>query len=215
MSEFLKAWRITLEHEGGYSDNYNDLGNFCTGVDEMIGTKYGITCNSYWNYYNNPPTAENMRNLTVSQAGEIAKGTIWTPYNLGAIPLQPIANQIFDIMFHFSPTTGADIIQKALISTGINLPYYGNDKIFGSETLNAIIKACNTGKGAELNQNLINYRVAYYENRVKTRPDQLIFLKGWLNRANDYALRIIKNKSLPYLVIALSVFGFISYKYSK
>lgn len=184
MSEFGIAWNITAGHEGGLSLNPDDYGNFYNS--ELIGTKYGITATYYYSVTGRNISRQKMANLTKSQAGDIARAGAWTKYSLDSIPLQYIANQIFDILFHFSFSTASRIIQLSVLQAGGNLNQYGQDNKFGSETLKAIIDLCKTGKGEELNNSLVAQRIIFYNSRVLQNSNMTVFIKGWLSRAKDY-----------------------------
>jgi len=47
---FEESFKVLIGHEGGYSDDRNDPGNWTggkVGVGELLGTKYGVAANSY------------------------------------------------------------------------------------------------------------------------------------------------------------------------
>jgi lysozyme family protein len=213
MATFSQAWSLTDLHEGGYQDNYLDTGNFCSGYDsgfDIVGTNHGITCNTYFAYYGFYATKESMKLLTSSDAGKIAEYLYWDKYNLASIPIQGIANQVFDFLFHFSYRTASDLIQMAILQAGGHLPEYGNDKQFGSETLFAIIQLCNLGKADLLNQKLIDVRTDYYNNRVISIPSQAVFIDGWINRADSYTMSFIKGSAITVTLLALGTFWYLS-----
>lgn len=62
-----------LGHEGGYSSDRNDPGNWTggrVGVGKLVGTKFGIAANTY-------PTLD-IKNLTWEQAKAIYRRDFWT-----------------------------------------------------------------------------------------------------------------------------------------
>ena len=72
MIDFDQAFDRLIGHEGGYSDDQRDLGNWTSGkvgVGELKGTKYGIAAHSY-------PYLD-IKNLTLEQAKEIYKRDFW------------------------------------------------------------------------------------------------------------------------------------------
>jgi hypothetical protein len=72
---FDQAFHRLIGHEGGYSDDRRDPGNWTKGkigAGILKGTKYGLAANTYPNL--------DIKNLTLAQAKEIYKktgGTSW------------------------------------------------------------------------------------------------------------------------------------------
>ena len=69
---FDEAFRRLIGHEGGYSADRRDPGNWTggkVGVGVLKGTKYGIAANTYPNL--------DIKNLTIAQAKEIYKKDWW------------------------------------------------------------------------------------------------------------------------------------------
>lgn len=70
--KFDVAFDRLIKHEGGYSDDPRDLGNWtggAVGVGELKGTKFGIAAHSY-------PYLD-IKNLTLAQAKEIYRRDFW------------------------------------------------------------------------------------------------------------------------------------------
>lgn len=68
-------------HEGGFSDNARDPGNWTggkVGVGVLLGTKFGIAANTY-------PTLD-IRNLTWEQAKVIYERDYWIPAHCDELP---------------------------------------------------------------------------------------------------------------------------------
>lgn len=73
--------RRILSHEGGFSDNRNDPGNWTggkVGVGKLNGTKFGIAANTY-------PTL-NIKALTWEQAVEIYRRDFWKASKADTLP---------------------------------------------------------------------------------------------------------------------------------
>lgn len=205
MTSFTTAWLHTEEFEGGYQNNPSDIGNYC-GYNSyfglLVGTNHGITCDTYKAYYGYAPSVQQMQALTAVQAGDIAKHLVWDRYNLSVIPHQKIATQIFDILFHFSFSSASRIIQQSIIDSGGYLSS-GIDKIFGSETLQAIITLINQGKAEELNQNIIKNQLDHYSNRVNEDVTQNEWYDGWVRRARSHYFEITKGITKPIVTVGL------------
>lgn len=188
MSKFAEAWYNTLNWEGGYSNDPDDQGNYYNGI--LMGTKYGITPSYLSTVSGITPTKEMMQNLDLNAAYNLALNGTWNRYAIGNITCQKVANQIFDMLFHFSYRTASILIQSAVISSGGSLPMYGIDEMYGSETLAAINYLCAHGKDNLLSGYLAGERVLYYEARVSSKPSQAKFLDGWIKRAISFATPI-------------------------
>lgn len=72
MIDFDKAFDRLIKHEGGYTDDPKDPGNWTggrVGVGELKGTKFGIAANTY-GYLD-------IKNLTLQQAKDIYRRDFW------------------------------------------------------------------------------------------------------------------------------------------
>ena len=72
-SDFELSFKLLIGHEGGFTDNRADRGNWTSGqigVGELRGTKFGISAMSYPNL--------DIRNLTLQQAHDIYFRDFWT-----------------------------------------------------------------------------------------------------------------------------------------
>ena len=79
--DFARAFELVIGHEGGYTDNPNDPGNWTsgrTGQGECKGTKYGISAASYPNL--------DIKNLTLDEAQAIYRKDYWAPAGCPDMP---------------------------------------------------------------------------------------------------------------------------------
>jgi lysozyme family protein len=133
MADFNKAVIKTLNLEGGYSNDPNDLG----GV-----TKYGITEKTARSY----GYSGNMNDLTIDFAKNIYKKGYWDIYRLDEFKSQLIAENVFD-----TAVNGGNPIlwlQRAINNarvdnkTGQELwPQIATDGKIGNQTISALNKA--------------------------------------------------------------------------
>lgn len=88
--DYDTAFAMVIGHEGGFTDNRNDRGNWTSGVigqGQLKGTKYGIAAMSY-------PDLD-IKNLTLQQAKAIYKRDYWD--KVGGDQLPPkVAFNVFD-----------------------------------------------------------------------------------------------------------------------
>ncbi|MDX2195721.1 MAG: glycosyl hydrolase 108 family protein [Cytophagales bacterium] len=178
MANFDIAIVEIFKNEGGYQNHPSDRGNY-NSLGENVGTNYGISAKTYEGYINRPPTADDMRNMTISTAKTIYKRSYWDAYKLGSINDQFIASHILDLFVNHSPKAAAEIAQKAIVKTP---PFFTKvDGIFGPKTIATINQIASNGKASELNTNIVNERKLYYNSL-----GNLSFLDGWTNRAHSW-----------------------------
>lgn len=106
---FDEAFTRVLGHEGGYSGDSHDRGNWTTGVigkGKLLGTKYGISAMSYPNL--------NIPDLTRGQAKAIYKRDFWDRVNGDS--LHPaLAYQLFDAAINHGPGNAIRMLQRAVV----------------------------------------------------------------------------------------------------
>lgn len=92
MSRFNEAFEIVIGHEGGYTANPRDRGNWTDGAfgqrgGKLLGTKYGVSAMSY-------PHLD-IKNLTIEQARAIYKQNYWDKAGCDNLP-DALALCVFD-----------------------------------------------------------------------------------------------------------------------
>jgi lysozyme family protein len=149
------------EYEGGLTNDVADKGG---------ETKYGIAKKYY-------PDVD-IASLTKDQAVAIYGKDYWTPLRLDEVKSLRIRWKVFDLGVNCGIGTSAKFLQRA-----VQVP---DDGIIGTVTLqrlnNWTLPAC--GENEILNK-LVDQQVSHYCNIVRKDPDQLIFLLGWIKRAQD------------------------------
>lgn len=97
-----------IGHEGGYSDNRNDPGNWTggrVGVGELKGTKFGIAANTY-------PTLD-IKNLTRDQAVAIYRRDFWDSIRGDGLTLE-VGFQLLDGAVNSGITQAVRWLQRAV-----------------------------------------------------------------------------------------------------
>lgn len=162
---------ILFKWEGGFQCDKDDSGNYNSKL-ELVGTKFGVSAKAYEDYYGEIPTKETMQNLTPEKASFVLK-KYWNNCKADLIENQSIANLVVD--FHYNSGFAAiKAIQKSL--------NVYPDGIIGKLTLEAI----NNNIPEDVFVTIWNVRKEFYLNIVKRVPKQAKFLKGWLNRLDDF-----------------------------
>ncbi len=106
MITFDTAFQRLIKHEGGYSDDPKDPGNWTSGkvdVGVLKGTKYGIAANTYGHL--------DIKGLTLEQAKEIYRRDFWDI--LGAAH-PAIKFQVFDAAVNHGQGNAIRFLQRAV-----------------------------------------------------------------------------------------------------
>ncbi|WP_434278976.1 glycoside hydrolase family 108 protein [Acinetobacter sp. CE-15] len=171
---FEKAFARLIGHEGGYSTDRNDPGNWTggkVGKGVLKGTKYGIAANTYPNL--------DIKNLTLEQAKAIYKKDWWD--KLGAEQLHPaIVYQLWDFAVNAGKSRAVKELQQV---AGVI-----DDGILGAKTI-AAVKALSVTDVLIL---LTAERLRFYTSLTTWGT----YGKGWTNRVADnlkYAVPDMKN----------------------
>lgn len=160
---FDEAFRRLIGHEGGYSNDKRDPGNWTGGVvgkGALNGTKFGIAANTY-------PSLD-IKNLTLTQAKEIYKKDWWD--KLGGHGLHSaITFQLWDFSINAGKKRAIIELQQVAGVTA--------DGVIGPKTIEAV-------NALDLNDVLLSLtaeRLKFYTS-LKTWPT---WGKGWVNRVAD------------------------------
>ena len=100
------AFERIIGHEGGFSDDPKDPGNWTSGkvnIGELKGTKYGIAANTY-GYLD-------IKNLTLDQAKEIYKRDYW---DIIGNAHDSIKFQLFDAAVNHGKGNAIRFLQRAV-----------------------------------------------------------------------------------------------------
>lgn len=152
-----------LAHEGGFTDDRRDPGNWtggACGVGECRGTKFGIAANTY-------PTLD-IRNLTREQAIEIYRRDFWQKSGADALP-GPVGFQVLDAAVNHGISNAKRMLQRA---AGV-----ADDGVIGPYTLNAITAT----PPDDLLLKFLAVRLDFYTRLAKFDT----FGRGWIRRMAD------------------------------
>lgn len=157
---FDEAFKRLIGHEGKFTNDRNDRGNWTTGIigkGELKGTKYGISAMTY-------PDLD-IRNLTLEKAKAIYKRDWWDKINADQID-SAIVFQVWDFAVNAGMGTAKRKLQKAV---GV-----AEDGIIGKHTIQAI-------NDTEINDVLLKFnaeRLRYYTSLSTWN----LYGKGWTLR---------------------------------
>lgn len=214
MADFNKAIPKILKAEGGYTRNPNDLGNYqcesgwakregdkfvCKSgkFAHLTGTNRGIAAPTLNAWKGRPVTDSEMKHLTEDEAKKIYKAIFWNKIKGDAITEQSKAEVLFDAYVNQTGWV------RIMLADTLNI-----DKNSISYPIPAtVIKKINTSN------NFVSKFVKERKKRyVQTseRAGQAGFLKGWLNRLEEFEtgksiMTTIKKNKIATAIISFSL----------
>lgn len=159
--------RRILSHEGGYSVDPKDPGNYVggrVGVGALKGTKYGIAANTY-------PTLD-IKNLTWDMAAALYRRDFWDASKAGQLP-PAVGYQLLDGAVNSGVRRATQWLQRAA--------RVADDGIIGPATLAAI-------KATDPNDLVFRF--------LAERLEFMTGLTNWPNHGKGWARRIAANLRL-------------------
>lgn len=161
MSGFTQALPVILAAEGGYVNDPLDRGG---------ATNFGITQATYdgWRQTGRLPT-RSVREITHEEVEAIYHQRFWVAGRCDSLPW-PLSLAHFDACVNHGPGNAWRLMQKAL---GVQ-----QDGVPGQQTYAAIQRA----DQEDLVWSWLQARSDFYVKIVQNRPDQIRFLRGWLNQ---------------------------------
>lgn len=164
-----QAFEFVIGHEGGYTTDRRDRGNWTTGVigrGELKGTKFGVSAMAY-------PHLD-IKNLTLADAKEIYRTDYWNAVRADELPVG-VDYLVFDCAVNHGPRKAIEWLQLAAGTTP--------DGIFGPATLAAV----NRRDPLRLIEEIGVERQLFY-TQIKTWPT---YRKGWTRRGYGSVVRAV------------------------
>jgi len=180
MANFQSCVTYVLGHEGGLTKNEADPG----GV-----TNFGISLRFLREVSPNAlksaliygdVTEQTIEELTVQQAEKIYYSEFWINAPFEKIMNGILGKYIFDMSVNHGLAQATRLVQQAICAAQKSKDFVKDDAIFGSKTLSAINLA-----SFMLIPALIATRAGYMRELVAVKPNQQVFLDGWLTRCFD------------------------------
>ncbi len=167
-----------LRREGGYVDHPADRGG---------PTKYGITQQTLSRYLGHAALVSEVQNLSEDVAREIYERNYFYGPAINTLP-EEIQAFVFDSAVNHGPRRAIKFVQSVCNQAGREPPL-SEDGAMGP----------NTRKGAQWAQQemgeyflkaLFEERRIFYHAIVAANPSQGVFLRGWLNRVDEFASEV-------------------------
>lgn len=170
----------TMKHEGGYTDNPADKGNY-TKSGKLVGTNHGISAYLYELVKGKEPTAEDMQDLTKAEAVDIYKSAFIDVIigkgnnQLGVSPDNPLAELLIDMNVKEGQGRFTKILGTALGEQGSISQIKGELKTqFEQDPAGTYDKIAK------------QYKIALNDRVDQMGPDYEQFRKGWNNRTDSW-----------------------------
>lgn len=157
---FNEAFERLIGHEGGFSEDPKDPGNWTGGrvnFGELKGTKFGIAANTY-------PDLD-IKNLTIDDAKAIYLKDWWEKLGNDEIS-DAIKYQLWDFAINAGMITAKKALQRAVKVV--------DDGVIGPMTIKAVKSMTETDVLMRFNAQ----RIRYYTSL----PSWPTYGKGWANR---------------------------------
>ena len=158
-SRFQACLTEVLRHEGGFVNHPSDPGG---------ATNLGITKATLEAWRGKTVTVDDVRNLTVDEAGAIYRARYWQPIRGDALP-PGVDLAVFDFAVNSGPSRSVSTLQRIV---GV-----AQDGIVGPATLAAVARM----PAASVILGLCDARMAF----LRSLSTWGTFGKGWTARVND------------------------------
>ena len=168
---------LILKHEGGFVDHPSDIGSTTNhGISRKVYAKtLGIE-------HTHPTLTYLIKQMPQDTARMIYKEQYYYRPKVDVLPLK-IQAQVFDMCVNHGPRNAYKMLQRAINNVSKSNLFI--DGLFGKKSWGALDTVTNK---RELNNILVDVRLAFYSDIVKKNESQAVFLKGWTKRAQSFYL---------------------------
>ncbi len=160
---YMECLARVLKHEGGYVNDPLDSGG---------RTNLGVTQRVWEEWVGHPVSEADMRALTPEKVAPMYKMKYWNPSYCEKLP-KGLDYVVFDFAVNAGTGRSVKTLQSAI---GVVA-----DGVIGPRTMAAI----NGANPKELINKFSDARADFYQGIVARKPDQVRFIKGWLNRVEE------------------------------
>ncbi len=177
--EFIECLRFVLKWEGSKFVHHP--------LDRGGPTRYGITQAVYdkWRKAKKQPP-RSVQLITLEEVADIYWHRYWLPAGCDWLPHLPLKLFTFDTAVNMGVGRAKQFLTKALQHQGAVI----RSGTHWQADVKATLKKMRKEQIKELVAWLLDHREQFYHKIVAARPEQRVFLKGWLNRVADLRRRI-------------------------
>jgi lysozyme family protein len=189
MANFNKAFNKTLKHEGGYSNDPDDVGG---ETYKGVARRYHPSWQGWYvvdKCKHKPDFPDNLKSEIELDVlvKNFYKANYWDVNLLDEFTSQELAEEMFDTGVNMGVGRAAKYLQKALNLLNKNGSVYADiaeDGAVGSNTLKAL-GACVMYRGDEYIYKIMNILQGMHYIKYMTKsPTQEKYAYGWLKRVN-------------------------------
>ena len=189
MADFKKAYAITRDFEGGYSNNPHDTGGETyKGIarnfqSKWKGWKIVDQLRKQPNFPKNLDDNKELQDLVL----ELYKKEYWDSMKLDDAKDQLIANELFDTGVNMGIGRAGVFLQRVLNVANKGQSYYANLKVDGQvgKVTIAALNAHPTPRNILIALNAL--QGATYIDICENNPSQEVFFNGWMKRVFENA----------------------------
>ena len=160
---FEECLARVLKHEGGYVNDPLDSGG---------RTNLGVTQRVWEEFVGHPVSEADMRALTPEKVAKLYKQRYWNPAYCEVLP-KGLDYVVFDFAVNAGTGRSVKTLQQAIGCVA--------DGVIGPKTMAAI----NGANAKDIIAKFSDARTDFYQGIVARKPDQVRFIKGWLNRVEE------------------------------
>lgn len=178
---FLLKWETgTLVREGESNDSLFERararGYACDPDDRGGATMSGVTLVTFIEWRRSrrqpTPTVDDLKRISYREWLQILKTRFWDRWKADGIRSQKVA----EILVDWSWMSGLSVVRRAQKILGVDA-----DGVVGPKTLAAI----NSRESSSLCRVLTESRILHIDEICRSRPQNVKFRSGWLNRISD------------------------------
>ena len=180
MAEFLPAYKLIRKHEGNYVNHALDAGQ----------ETYAGVARKFWPTWSGWTVLDELKaqglkpvpNMFISGLETHVESfykKLWHGQKFGLIQNQSVA----DIIFDWFVNSGSSGIKKVQVILRDNLKEEVQvDGELGPRTVTLL----NKYRPEDIHELIKEARIDFYNSIVTRKPNQQVFLKGWMNRINSF-----------------------------
>jgi len=128
--------------------------------------------------------AEDIRALTIDQAGEIYIKEFWYPTQIHKLPPR-LAVKVFDMAINMGPKQAIKLLQRTLNAAAYSDKVLQVDGVIGPATINLARNLSRNGFASSLMGALRGRVLGFYQMLAQNNPKLSVFLTGWSRRASS------------------------------
>lgn len=200
MASFDPVYSKTMKFEGGYQAYSSDPANY-NSLNQLVGTKYGVSGHSYEGYIGHPPTVDDIKAITPEIAKDFYEKKFWNMIRGSEIKSQDIADIIFGLYIG-KPSKSNLVVKQSLNDLGHDISKISNP--YSDE----VVKAINNSNQKKLFDTLKSRSLEYVGSISHE------FRQGWINKMSSYEYSGSKKKwiLISIITIALLAGGYYAYR---